>query len=360
MDNKLWSDIQAQGENLSRVVQHLYTTERARIETAAAFLRNERPVIFIGVASAAYVCMPAEIYLGQHGRPASIICASDALYSLLPALKNSNVVINTRSGETAEVVKLGQALVEHQIPFVTITNEPDSTLAKMATHIVWANTRKDELVSINVVTGMMTATLVLASAILGQTDARRNEFETLAHEMGGVVARATQAAGEIYKLFAGIRPVYLLYRGHSKGAAYCGRLVLEEVARTPGIALGSAEFRQGPNEVIDENFAAVVFAPDGKQGALNHALARDILRCGGRVMLVGDAPENADNMARADQPRQLVFSIPTVAEDLRAALEVVPVQLLAYRLAEAQGYSPGEVRYISKIILTEEGIPNEV
>jgi glucosamine--fructose-6-phosphate aminotransferase (isomerizing) len=354
MENKLWSDIQAQGENLSRVVEHLYTEERTRLETAAAFLRNDRPIALIGVASAAYLCMPAEIYLGQHGRPASVSCASDAFYSLLPALKNSNVVINTRSGETAEVVKLGQALVENQIPFVAITNEPDSTLAKMATHIVWSNTRKDELVSINVVTGMMTATLALASAVLGKMDARRVEFERLAREMDGVVIRATQSAQAIHRLFGDVRPVYLLYRGHSKGAAYCGRLVLEEVARTPAIAMESAEFRQGPNEVIDERFGAVVFVPEGKQGELNRALARDILRSGGRVMLVGSVPESSL------LPEQLVFPVPAMAEDLRAALEVVPVQLLAYELASAQGYPPGQVRYISKIILTEEGIPNQV
>ncbi|RPJ48922.1 MAG: hypothetical protein EHM21_07490 [Chloroflexi bacterium] len=177
------------------------------------------------------------------------------------------------------------------------------------------------------------------------------------------MARATQAAGEIHTLFSGVRPVYLLYRGHSKGAAYCGRLVLEEVARTPAIAMGAAEFRQGPNEVIDQRFGAVVFAPDGKQGELNRALAADIQRSGGRVMLVGSAPESsggpAANAGLEDNPGLWVFPIPAAAEDLRAALEVVPVQSLAYQMASAQGYPPGQVRYISKVILTEEGIPNE-
>ena len=37
--------------------------------------------------------------------------------------------------------------------------------------MVWANTRKDELVSINVVTGMMLATLALSAAVVGEFDA---------------------------------------------------------------------------------------------------------------------------------------------------------------------------------------------
>lgn len=355
MHNQLWADIQAQGENLRHVVEHLYTTERPRIEQAAAFLRNERPLALIGVASAAYVCMPAEVYLGQRGRYASVVGAADALYSLLPALERANVVINTRSGETAEVVRLGQALRERGIPFVAITNEPGSRLAQMATHVVWADTRKDDLVSINVVTGMMTATLALAAAVTGEFDRLRPDFERLAGELGGVVARAAEQVAALRDLFAGLRPLYLLHRGHSKGAAYCGRLVLEEVSRTPAIAMESAEFRQGPNEVIDERFGAVVFAPSGRQGALNAALADDILRSGGRALLVG--PVGADALAGA--PGSLVFPLPDLPDFLAPVLAVAPVQVLAYELAQAQGFTPGEVRYITKVIVSEQGIPRE-
>jgi glucosamine--fructose-6-phosphate aminotransferase (isomerizing) len=355
MENKLWSDIQAQGENLPAVIAFLYTSQRSQLEAAADFLRNDRPIAFVGVASAEYLCMPSAVYLSQRGRYASTMCASDAFYSNLPALRGANVVINSRSGETAEVVKLGQALVVQGTPFVLITNEPDSTVAKMAEHVIFARTRKDELVSINVVTGMMTATLMLAAAVTGELDALRPGFEALGKAMHGVVQQAAQQAQAIYALFQGIRPVYLLYRGYERGSAYNGRLVLEEVSRTPSIAMEAAEFRQGPNEVIDERFGAVLFIPEGKQGELNRSLAEDILRSGGRVLVVGANP----GLKVAAEGRLLAFPIPALPECLRPVLEVVPVQILAYKLAEAQGYDPGQVRYISKVILTEEGIPNQ-
>ncbi len=355
MGNKLWSDIQAQGANLPAVVEHLYTSERANIEAAADFLRNERPIAFVGVASAQYLCKPAVIYLNQKGRFASDWCASDGVYSLLPALKNANVIINSRSGETAEIVKLGQALVERGIPFAVITNEPHSSIAQMAQHVVWAHTRPDELVSINIVTGMMLATLALSAAVVGELDALQPFFLDTAAAMEGVVRQASEQCAAIYHLFAGVRPIYLLYRGASSGSAYCGRLVLEEVARQPAIAMGAAEFRQGPNEVIDEQFAAVVFVPEGIQGELNLKLAADIQNSGGRVLLVGHVAGPVTG-----KPGELVFSIPGLPDYLRPALEVVPVQVLAYELAKAQGYEPGEVRYISKVIRTEAGIPNQM
>ncbi len=353
MQNLLWNDIQHQPANLKYVIHHLYGSERSRLEAAAAFLRNDRPIFMLGVASAAYLCMPAEMYLLQHGRSASVWCASDAFYSLLPTLRNANVVINSRSGETAEVIKLAQALVENDIPFVTVTNEPDSTLAKLSDLIVWSDTHKDDLVSINVVTGMMITMLALAAAVVGRLDDERDDMLRCAEQMTEVVARASQAADEILGLFQGYRPIYLLYRGNDKGAAFCGRLVMEEVSRMPGIPLECAEFRQGPNEVIDERFAAVLFVPSGKQGELNLSLAGDILHSGGRVLLVGETQP-------FHQPGAITFCIADQPDHLRPVLNVVPLQVLAYKLAEAQGYQPGQVRYISKIILTEEGIPNQV
>ena len=109
LENPLWADIHAQGENLRHVVDHLFGAERRRLQEAAQFLQNGKPIVFAGMASAAYTCVPAEFYLGQYGRYASTMGASDALYSLLPALKGVNVVVNSRSGETAEIVKLGQS-----------------------------------------------------------------------------------------------------------------------------------------------------------------------------------------------------------------------------------------------------------
>lgn len=355
MENQLWLDIQAQGANLSAVVEHLYTMEGSRIEAAVAFLNPARPTAFIGVASAEYLCMPAASYLNQKGHSASVMCASDAIYSNLAALEKSNVIINSRSGETAEIVKLVHVLKDRAVPYIAITNEPQSTVARMAAHTIWANTRRDQLVSINVVTGMMTATLALASAAAGEFHSLRPQFQALAQAMDGVVQRASSQASEMRAFFAGIRPIYLLYRGASRGAAFCGRLVMEEVARQPGVAMGAAEFRQGPNEVIDERFGAIVFAPPGVQGDLNRKLVEDIQRCGGRTLLVGQAAA-----AVTGQPAEMAFSIPAVADPLSPVLEVVPVQTLAFELAKAQGYEPGQVRYITKVILTEDGIPNQV
>jgi glucosamine--fructose-6-phosphate aminotransferase (isomerizing) len=344
----LWADIQAQSENMRRVIAHLYGPERARLAAAAYALTPDRPTAFIGMGSAAYLCMPAEAYLAAHGRFASTLYAAEALYVRLPALREANVVLNTRSGQTVELVKLAEALTSADIPFVAITNEPDSPVARLATHIVWSNTRKDDLVSINVVTAMMATTLLLAAESLGQADALRPAFEALADGLADAVGRAGQEAEALADLFEPVRPIYLLYRGASQGAAFCGRLVLEEVGRHPGVAFDVGDFRQGPIEVADDRFGAVVFVPEGELGRLSLGLAGQLAAAGGKILAVGSAARLA-----ACPVGVYRFPVAPLPAPLRPVLEVVPLQLLAYTLAARQGYTPGTVRFIAKVITSE-------
>lgn len=350
MENQLARDINEQADNLARVIDHLYGPQRAQIEAAAASLDRSKPVTLIGMGSAAYLCRPAEFYLNNHGVFSTSPYGSDAYHEMLPALKQANVVINSRSGETVEIVQLSRALSEAGLPFTAITNEPESTLARLATHVIWTDSYKDELVSINIVTSMMTATLVLAAFVLGEEDAMRRDLAALPGLMEQTVAQAWAQADQMAEFFAPVRPAYILARGASVGASYCARLVLEEVARYPAVSLEAGEFRQGPIEVVDDRFGAMIYVPSGPAGRLNVSLGRDLLGSGGRVFFVGDTQP-------VDHPQAMTHTIQGVADPLRPVLEVVPAQVLAYKLAERQGYAPGTVRFISKVITTEEGIP---
>jgi|GEM_PF-2018547 len=368
MENPLQADILAQGANLRHILAHLAGDEAPRLRAAAAFLQNDRPIVFIGMGSAAYVNMPAEFYLGRYGRAAYTLNASDALYSLLPALKyaavgcSANLVLSSRSGETVEVVKLAQALKAEGAPFVAVTNEPGSTLAALTPHIVWFDARKDDLVSINMVTGMMTTLLVLSAATLGRAAKMQAEMQALPDLMEDTVTRAWEAGDALATLFADVRPIYTLYRDASKGMGQCARLVLEEVARRPAVAMEAGEFRQGAIEVLDEHLGAIVSLGEGDLALLNQALAADILAHGGRVLTLGDAEGGRpawDNAAHVGA-MHMHFPISAIPAYLRPILEIVPVQVLAYKLAERQGIRPGVTRHLPKVITTEVGMPKGV
>ncbi|MCJ7700932.1 MAG: hypothetical protein MUO62_05070, partial [Anaerolineales bacterium] len=99
---------------------------------------------------------------------------------------------------------------------------------------------------INIITAMMTATLILAAELVGASEQIRPAVEKLPAWVDQAVELAWEQAQVLLDWFQAVQPIYLLYRGASKGAANCARLVLEEVARRPAIAMEAGEFRQGP------------------------------------------------------------------------------------------------------------------
>ena len=97
----------------------------------------------------------------------------------------------------------------------------------------------------------------------------------------------------------------------------------------------------------------MVFVPDGELGQLTSALVQNIRSGGGRVMAVGSVESVADG--KLSMP---IFPVAALPSHFRPVIEVVPAQILAYKLAERQGYKPGTVRYLPKVITSEIDIPH--
>jgi glucosamine--fructose-6-phosphate aminotransferase (isomerizing) len=173
--------------------------------------------------------------------------------------------------------------------------------------------------------------------------------EKLVQIFKSTLSKAKASVDYIVTLFSQIRPLYILWRGASKGAALCGRLVLEEVVRYPAITLGDAEFRHGPIEVLDKKFGAIIFISKGVSGHLSLSLAQNISLNGGRVLTIGEVEEKRDL-------NYFSFPITGLPTYLHPVVDIIPIQMLAYKLAESKGYNPCEIRFISKLIREEEGI----
>jgi glucosamine--fructose-6-phosphate aminotransferase (isomerizing) len=345
----VWNDIVSQVENLQQVVgQHIQAGASA-FEPAAALLRKADRIVFTGVGSGLNATIPAYHYLMANGFPADYIDATEAVYGILPGLKGAALVLNTRSGETAELIKLANLARETGIRTVTVTNETDSSVARLADEVVPTHSRWDDLVVISAYGGMLATELVLAAQVMGKFGEVAQDMSAAAESSRGVLDQVVSHRKELLGLFRDARPIYLLGRGPSIATALGGELVLEEMSRRPSVAMATGLFRQGPMEVVDEQFRAFFFGGTGEAARLSARLAADLLTRGAKVAWVGSAHlEGALNV-----------SLPALPAHILPLLEIIPCHVLAHDLAQAQGIEPGTVRYIQKVITSEEGIPNE-
>ncbi len=127
-----------------------------------------------------------------------------------------------------------------------------------------------------------------------------------------------------------------------------GALKLKEISYIHAEGYAAGEMKHGPIALIDEKMPVVVIMPsDGSferiQGNVQEAMAR-----GGKVIAVCTAGEDRmDNLAVER------IHVPSCMEELSPFLTIVPLQLLAYHVADIKGTDVDQPRNLAKTVTVE-------
>jgi glutamine---fructose-6-phosphate transaminase (isomerizing) len=342
----VWDDILSNPSNLRHIIRSHAAGDPTPLRQAATLIQKAGRVIFAGVGSGMNACIPAVYYLMGQGFPAEYLDATEAAYGLFHGLKNCVIVLNTRSGETAEVIRLGERARAAGIPVITVTNEPGSTAGLLADVCLPNHSRWDDLVVISAYIGMVSAELVLAGMVVGSPDAMLLDLQDAAFAMDAALKQAIDLRQEMLAMMRCASPLYLLGRGPSLASAHGGALVIQETSRRSCLAMATGLFRQGPIEAVTPDFRGIVFEGYDETSALSHRLCQELLDNQAGLAWIGRSTLNG----------ALNFALPDLPAHVLPLLEILPCQVLAYDLAVDAGIRPGDVLHIQKVITTEAGI----
>jgi glucosamine--fructose-6-phosphate aminotransferase (isomerizing) len=311
-----------------------------------AGLRSNGTVILTGMGGSYAACYPLAADLAEAGLTAVMLGSAELLHFRTGILGPSAVVIAvSQSGESAEIVHLANMLRgrDDRPPIVAVTNGTNNTLARMADLVL--DTRAGEE------TGPSTRTfgaglIVLAGigrVLRGTTlDVACEALSREAERAAVAIERflAEPALGDSLLAWLGPREdVVVLGRGPARAAAEMAALTLKEAVGLPAEALESAQFRHGPLELAGPNLAAIVIATEPETASLDRSLARELREVGAAVL----------EITRGDG----AFGIGDIDRSIAPAVSIVPIQLLAHRLAIAYGREPGTYLRAAKVTTRE-------
>jgi glucosamine--fructose-6-phosphate aminotransferase (isomerizing) len=143
---------------------------------------------------------------------------------------------------------------------------------------------------------------------------------------------------------------FFLYLGRHIGLAVCleGALKLKEVSYIPTDAYAAGEMKHGPIALLDQRTPVVCVATDAPVLEKMLSNVSEVRARGAHVLAV--ATEGSLEVA---EHAESVFWVPRTDWILQPILAVVPLQLLAYRIARARGLNVDQPRNLAKTVTVE-------
>ena len=144
---------------------------------------------------------------------------------------------------------------------------------------------------------------------------------------------------------------FFLYLGRNIGlpVALEGALKLKEISYIPTEAYSAGEMKHGPIALLDESTPVVVVAT--RMERVYEKLVSNIqeVRARGAHVIAIASDDNEDIQHHADD----VIYVPKAPAFLSAILAVMPLQLLAYRIARLRGLPVDQPRNLAKTVTVE-------
>lgn len=335
---------------------HSINLKNIGYETAEMYKKIDR-VFFIACGTSYYAAMVGKYLIEQIAKlPVETDIASEFRYRKPILSPNTLVITISQSGETADTLAAIRLAKECGAQTLSITNVTQSSIDREAVGHMYMNTGVEVGVAS---TKAFTSTLSLLNILAVQIAKARGGITVAAEKqiVESLLAVPSQMetvlAYDKYFKEAAIKlrefkGFLFLGRGVSFPIALEGALKLKELAYMHAEGYAAGEMKHGPLALIDKDMAIVVVAPsddliDKTISNLQEAKAR-----GGKIISIGTGEnEGLKSMS------EFYLSLPKALWTTNPLIAVVPLQLMAYHLADHLGYDVDQPRNLAKSVTVE-------
>jgi glucosamine--fructose-6-phosphate aminotransferase (isomerizing) len=321
-------------------------------------IQNLRRIVIVACGTAYHAAVTGRYIIEEWARvPVEPDIASEWRYRN-PVLSKDTLVIGiTQSGETADTIAAMRLAREQGARTLAITNQLGTQITREVDAVLY--TRAGLEISV-AATKTFTAQVALLSLIaLKLAQIRRTlpaeEIEYILEELFDLPEKMEQFLDADHPIEEIAQRHYnkpfFLYLGRHIGlpVALEGALKLKEISYIPTEAYSAGEMKHGPIALLDSDTPVVCIAIDQK--VVYEKVVSNIqeVRARGAQVIAIATDGNEDIQHHADD----VIYIPRTPAFLQAVLAVLPLQLLAYRIARLRGLNVDQPRNLAKTVTVE-------
>jgi glucosamine--fructose-6-phosphate aminotransferase (isomerizing) len=320
-------------------------------------LRELRRIVIVACGTAYHAGVVGRYAIEEWARvPVEPDVASEWIYRN-PVIDPGTLVIGiSQSGETRDTIQAMKLAREKGARTVAITNMMGSQITREVDSVLYTRTGLEVGVAASKTFTAQIALLFLVGLKVAQC---RGTMPKVEQEF--IMDELYDLPNKMQRFLDGDHPIeeiaqrfheqpFFLYLGRHVGlpVALEGALKLKEISYIPTEAYSAGEMKHGPIALLEEGTPVVVVATrihvyDKIVSNIQETRAR-----GAHVIAIA-TDGNEDIQHHADD----VIYVPQSPAFLQAALAILPLQLLAYRIARLRGLNVDQPRNLAKTVTVE-------
>ncbi len=330
-------------------------------------------VYFVACGTSAHAAMAGRYWIEQLARiPSTVEIGSEVRYRDPVFLPTDLVVAVSQSGETLDTMAAVKAAKAQGAHILAVANVLDSAIPRASDGALYTHAGPEIGVASTKCFTTQLAALLMLAVYLGR---RRGtlpveEARRVLDALWRVPAQMREALLEadkikvIAKRHLRARDMLFLGRGTGFPMALEGALKLKEISYIHAEGYAAGEMKHGPIALIDEEMPVVVVCPRDVHYEKTISNLQEVKAREGQVIAIctkGD--EDVARLCREGAspasvrggapPEGDVIEIPAAEGEVLPLLTVLPLQLLAYYMADLKGTDVDQPRNLAKTVTVE-------
>jgi len=330
----------------------------SELELPDDFIAGMRRIVIVACGTSYHAGLVGRYAIEQWARiPVEMDIASEYRYRD-PVVGPDDLVIGiTQSGETADTLAAMRLAQERGARVMALTNVMGSQATRDADTVLFTRAGLEIGVAATKTFTAQVAAVYLLGLWLARSRGKlpADRIAELIAELKGIpsmISRTIESVNDGVEAIAAAEHQgrFFLYLGRNIGLPVCleGALKMKEISYIPSDAYAAGEMKHGPIALLDESTPVVCIATDSP--ILDKVLSNMAEVRARGADLIAIATEGSERVAEvADQ----ILYVPRTDWILQPILAILPLQLLAYRVARLKGLNVDQPRNLAKTVTVE-------
>ena len=290
------------------------------------------------------------------GIPVEVEASSEYIYRKTITDENTLVIGVSQSGETADTITAIRLAKKKGSHILIVTNRPDSTMAREADSLVPVNAGIEVSVAATKSYMAQLISFYLLAIYMAEVKGTvtKEEILDLKHELILLpqkidkVLTHKEDIQKIARKFSSFKDFIFVARGINFPTALEGALKLKEISYINATGYSAGELKHGPIAMLDDSMPVLAILMKGKVYEKILSNAEEAKARNARMIALTDSEDH-----KLEELFENVIRVPDISELLSPALAIVPLQLLAYYIAEFLGKDVDQPRNLAKSVTVE-------